>query len=222
MRDFAGDYEVAGQLGAGVVVPLGGDEESVAFSFDLFKEDTTALSSCVMDDRCARTREDDGGPANTSGPRSFSATLGAESLPALGGLGFQAGVLRRAGGDVDPEDELGLALAVTSAIELDGGDGVEWMLEGVRMSNFEAGTDDVTYFTAGLTYLSGPWNVALATSFRNTDSDMGDSVDDSLFQVSTGYAFDSGFAIDLGWRHAEEDEETSQTIGVLVVYEAEF
>ena len=38
----------------------------------------------------------------------------------------------------------------------------------------------------------------------------------------TGYAFDSGFAIDLGWRHAEEDEETSQTIGVLVVYEAEF
>ena len=67
--DFAGDYEVAGQLGAGVVVPLGGDEESVAFSFDLFKEDTTALSSCVMDDRCARTREDDGAPRTPRAPR---------------------------------------------------------------------------------------------------------------------------------------------------------
>ena len=157
-----------------------------------------------------------------SGPRSFTATLSAESLPALGGLGFQAGVLRRAGGDADPEDELGLALAVTNTTELDGGGGVEWMLEGARMSNFEAGRDDVTYVTTGLTYLSDPWNVAFAASFRNTDSDMGESIDDTLFQVSTGYAFDSGFGVDLGWRHAEEDEENSQTIGVLIAYEAEF
>ena len=219
--DFAGDYEIVGQLGAGIAVGLG-EDESLALTFDLFKADTTALSACVMDDRCARTRREDGGPANTSEPSSFSLNLGSESLPALGGLGFQAGILRRAGGDGDPEDELGFALAVTSTNELEGGGAVEWMMEGVYMNNFEAGTDDVTYFTAGVAYLNGPWNVALATSFRNTDAELGESTDDNLFQLSTGYAFESGFSIDVGWRHGDEGGESSQTIGALIVYEAEF
>ena len=45
--------------------------------------------------------------------------------------------------------------------------------------------------------------------------------DDSLFQVSSGYPLDFGFAIDVAWRPAEQKEETSRTIGVLVACEAE-
>ena len=220
--DFAGDYEIVGQLGAGIVVPFGGEEGAISVSIELFKEDTTALSSCAMDDRCGRIRREDGGPANTSGLSSFSATLGAESLAAMGGLGFQVGVLRRGASEGDPEDEMGFAAAVSSAVELDDGSAVEWMLESAHMGHFEAGTDDVTYLTAGVAYVSGPWNVALATSFRNTDPDEGDSVEDSLFQVSAGYAFDSGFSIDVGGRYGDEEEEKSRTIGVLLAYEAEF
>ena len=220
--DFAGDYEISGQLGAGIAVAFGEDEGSVALTIDLFKEDTTALSSCVLDDRCARTRRKVGGPANTSGPRSFSITVGSRSLPALGGLGFQAGMLRRAGGDKNPEDELGLALAVTNVMELERGGVVEWMMEGARLNSFEADTDDMTYLTAGVTYLNGPWNLALATSFKNTDSQTAESTDDKLFQLSTGYAFESGFSIDIGWRHGDEGDEASRTIGALIAYGAEF
>ena len=220
--DFAGDYEIAGQLGAGIVISFGEDEESVVLTFDLFREDTTALSSCLMDDRCARARLEDGGPANTSGFRSFSTTVGSDSLSVLGGLGFHAGILRRAGGDGDSEDELGFALALTSAVEFGSGASVEWILEGARLDNFEAGSDDVTYATAGATYLNGPWNVALAASFKNTDSEMEESTDDNLFQISAGYAFESGFSIDVAWRRGDEGDESSQTIGALIAYGAEF
>ena len=219
--DFAGDYELTDQWGAGVTIPFGGDEEgSVSLSIDAFMADTSGLSSCVIT-KCVRTRRADGGAGNTSGPESFSVTLGADALPALGGLGFQAGLLRRAGGEGDPEDELGFALAVAHAVELDGAS-VEWMFEAARLNSFEGGTDDVTYFTTGLTYLHGPWNVAVAGAMRSTAPEEGADVDDTLFQLSAGYAFESGLSIDVGWRYAEEEDETTRTLGTLIAYGFEF
>lgn len=224
--DFAEDYEIAEQWALGAAIPFGEDEEeSLVLTVDAFMADTTVLDSCVFTE-CVRTRRADGGVANTSVPKSFSATLGAESLPALGGLGFQAGFLRRASGDdsgPEEQDETGFALALVHAVELDGDRGVEWVLEGVRLNDFEGGAADVTYFTAGLAYLDGPWNVAVAGTTRKTGgTDGGEDVDDTLFQVSAGYAFESGFSVDVGWKHEEVEDESTQTIGMLVAWGFEF
>ena len=218
--DFAGDYEVAGQLGAGASIAFG-EQESVALSVDLFMEDTTGLSSCVGHDSCEAIRRSDGGPANTSGPQSLSFTLGADDLG--GGLGLQAGVIRRAGGEGDPADEFGFAFALTHATELDESSAMEWMFEWAHMNNFGAGTDDVTYMTAGATYLRGVWNVAFAGSMRSTQpGGMEPETDDALFQLSAGFALDSGLSADLAWRYGDEDGESSQTIGLLIAYVVEF
>ena len=224
--DFAEDYEIAEQWGVGAVFPFGDDEEgSLSLSIDAFMADTTALSSSAGTKR-ERLRRADGGAGNTSGPKSFSITLGADSL--AGGPGFQAGILHRdAGDESDPgnEDEMGFAFALVHAIELGGDRGIEWMAEGAWLNDFEvedAPDADVTYFTAGLAYLNGPWNVSVTGAMRKTDTGEGSETDDTLFRLSAGYAFDSGVSVDVGWRHGDEGGESSQTIGVLVAYGIEF
>ena len=219
--DFAGDYEITEQVGAGVKVPLAGDGEgAVSLSIDAFMVDTSGLASCMVTE-CVRPRRRDGGAGNTSWPRSFSVTLGAGALPALGGLGVQAGLLRRAGGDGDPDDELGIALALTQAFVLDGGAAVEWTFEGARQNHFEAGTDDVTFLTAGLAWQRNRWNVVIAGAMRYYGTKQGEDTRDTLLQLSAEYAFESGLSVEIGWRGGREDV-ANQTIGAVIAYGVEF
>lgn len=220
--DFAGDYEITEQLGAGISVPLdSGEEGTVSLSIDAFMVDTSGLSSCVAA-KCVRPRRSDGGAGNTSWPQSFSVAVGAGALPALGGLGFQAGILHRADGDDGPDDELGLAIALTHTLEIEGGSAVEWTVEGARLNNFEGGADDVTFLTAGFAYLRGPWNAAAAGAVRNTGTEQGEYTRDTLFQLSAGYDFEAGFSVEVGWRYSDVEHETSQTIGTVIAYGVEF
>ena len=219
--DFAGDYEITEQLGAGVRAPLTGDGEgTVSLSIDAFMVDTSGLASCMVTE-CVRPRRRDGGAGNTSWPRSFSVTLGAGALPALGGLGVQAGLLRRAGGDGEPDDELGIALALTKAFVLDGGAAVEWTFEGARLNHFEAGTDDVTFLTAGLAWQRNRWNVAIAGAMRDYGTKQGEDTRDTLLQLSAEYAFESGLSLEIGWRGGRGDV-ANQTIGAVIAYGVEF
>ena len=219
--DFAGDYEITEQLGAGVRVPLAGEGEgAVSLSFDAFMVDTSGLASCMVT-KCVRPRRHDGGAGNTSWPRSFSVTLGADALPALGGSGIQAGLLRRAGGEGDPDDELGIALALTHAFALDGGAAVEWTFEGARLNHFEAGTDDVTFLTAGLAWERDRWNVAIAGAMRHYGTKQGEDTRDTLLQLSAGYAFESGLSVEVGWRGRTGDV-ADQAIGAVIAYGVEF
>ena len=219
--DFAGDYEITEQIGAGIRVPLAGDGEgAVSLSIDGFMVDRSGLASCMVT-RCVRPRRLDGGAGNTSWPQSFSVTLGAGALPALGGLGVQAGLLRRAGGDGGPDDELGIALALTHAFALDGGAAVEWTFEGARLNHFEAGTDDVTFFTTGLAWQRNRWNVAIAGAMRYFGTKQVEDTRDALLQLSAEYAFDSGFSVEIGWRGRRGDV-ADQTIGAVIAYGVEF
>ena len=219
--DFAGDYEITKQIGAGVKAPLAGDGEgAVSLSIDAFMVDRSGLASCMVTE-CVRPRRLDGGAGNTSWPRSFSVTLGAGALPALGGLGVQAGLLRRADGDGGPDDELGIALALTDAFALDGGAAVEWTFEGARLNHFEAGTDDVTFLTAGLAWQRNRWNVAIAGAMRHYGTKQGEDTRDTLLQLSAEYAFESGLSMEIGWRGGRGDV-ADQTIGAVIAYGVEF
>ena len=219
--DFAEDYELTEQIGAGVKVPLAGDGDgAVSLSIDAFMVDRSGLASCMVT-KCVRPRRFDGGAGNTSWPRSFSVTLGAGALPALGGLGVQAGLLRRAGGDGGSDDERGIALALTHAFALDGGGTVEWTFEGARLNHFEAGTDDVTFLTAGLAWQHNRWNVAIAGAMRYFDTKQVEDTRDTLLQLSAEYAFESGFSVEIGWRGGQGDV-ADQTIGAVIACGVEF
>ena len=219
--DFAGDYEITEQTGAGVKVPLAGKGEgAVSLSIDAFMVDRSGLASCMVT-RCVHPRRLEGGAGNTSWPRSFSVTVGAGTLPALGGLGVQAGFLRRAGGDGDPDDELGVALALTHAFALDGGAVVRWTVEGARLNHFEAGADDVTFLTAGLAWQRNRWNVAIAGAMRNHGTNQVEDTRDTLLQLSAEYAFEPGLSVEIGWRGGRGDV-ADQTIGAVIAYDVEF
>ena len=219
--DFAGDYEITEQIGAGVRVPLAGEGEgAVSLSIDAFMVDRSGLASCMVT-RCVRPRRLDGGAGNTSWPQSFSVTLGAGALPALGGLGVRAGLLRRAGGDGGSDDELGIALALTRAFALDGGGAVEWTFEGARLNHFEAGTDDVVFLTAGLAWKRNRWNVAIAGAMRHYGTKQVEDSRGTLLQLSAEYAFDSGFSVKTGWRGGRGDV-ADRTIGAVIAYGVEF
>ncbi len=66
------------------------------------------------------------------------------------------------------------------------------------------------------------WNLALAYVDRDTDNTDGAHTNDYNFQVSAGYEFGFGLAVDVGWSIAEESDVETRTVGVLFAYTFEF
>ena len=204
--DFAEDYEIAEQWGAGVSVDVadGGAAGTVTLGANVFMADRTVLSRSLLEDR-GPLRYDDGGPGNTRWPKSFTLTVDGAEVPTLPGFGYHAGLLYRPGGAGDPGDERGAVLGVTQALDLGGGHGLELLVEGALFGDVGASRDDAAILTAGAAWTYG-----------------GSDVSDELFQVSAGYAFESGLGVDVGWRHGDEGGVRSRTLGALLSYSLEF
>jgi len=66
------------------------------------------------------------------------------------------------------------------------------------------------------------WNVAASWTGRETDVSGGTDIDDDLFQLSAGYAFENGLQIDAGYRYAEEGGIDTHIIGTLLSYSFDF
>ncbi len=60
--------------------------------------------------------------------------------------------------------------------------------------------------------------MAVSYTGRDTDAPAGTSTDDETVQVSAGYGFDFGLAVDVGWRHVEEENVDTDGVGVLLAY----
>jgi hypothetical protein len=221
--DFAEDYEITEQWGAAGAVDVadGGPFGALTLSLSLFMADRTALSDSAFTSR-GRTRLADGGAGNTSWPRSLSLTVDGAEIPGMPGFGYHAGVMLRPGGKGDPGDERAAVLGLTHTITLGGGQEIELLVEGAYFSESGASLDDVSLLTAGAAWHRGGWNVAAAGALRDTRVNAGDNVGDQMFQISAGYAFDSGIALDVGWRFGDEDGVRTRTLGALASYSLDF
>ncbi|MEX2647534.1 MAG: hypothetical protein WD673_00815 [Alphaproteobacteria bacterium] len=220
--DFAEDYELTERIGFGGSVSLGGEGIGVhVLGASAFFLDTSVLSQSLIEDKGGVERSD-GGPSNTGDPASFALTLDGGKLPGLPGLSYHAAISRQEGGRGAVADEAGYAFALHGEFPLGDGARLAPIVEIVRQVNDEAGPDDVTYVTAGVALLGGPWSLALSGTMRATDATGGPDTDDSLLQVSVGYAFGNGLSFELGYKATEVDSVDSDVVGALIAYEIEF
>ena len=207
---FGGAYTV-GDL------PVG----SITGSASIFTQDTSRLADSWITRR-ERTREADGGPGNTGGLESFALAIDGEDLPVSGNLRYHVGYAHLSSDTTEDEDRFAIGaewgLAVSDDVT------VTPLVEYVYFDN-AGGTDgeERDYLTGSLLVEYGNWNAALAYTNRDTSAAPGaQDADDYQFQVSAGYAFEIGLALDVGYKINETANVDTSTLGALLAYSYEF
>lgn len=221
--DFAEEgYELAEQIGLGATVTFK-DERLGAhtLSASTFFTDTTVLSESAIDNR-GRTRLSSGGPGNTEDLSSFAVALDGGEISALPGFGYHIAFVLRAEGQGSTADETAIAIAASYSFSV-AGIQVLPFIEYVHFDDL-AGTDgdERDFLTTSLQMVWKRWNLAVSRTGRDTDIAGGSDSDDELVQISAGYQFEFGLAIDAGWKFTEEADIDTDTFGVLLAYTIAF
>ena len=144
-------------------------------------------------------------------------------IPGMGKFGYHAAFMRQAAGVGNASDEKSFALAGYSSFDLGGDLTFEPLAEIVRQidQGGNAGSDR-SFITLAGQFLWKGWNLALSATERYTDNTTTANNTDSHFQVSAGYEFDFGLAVDVGWKVSEDSGTETRTLGILAVYAIEF
>ena len=224
--DFAEDYEITERLGAGGYVDLGRDESrAYRISASTFFRDTSPLSESAFNNR-GRFEKRRGGPSNTETLSSFTVALDGPVTRDGLDLNLHAAAAYQRGGEGDPEDEIGGALAAYGSLPMATNSNLELLFEAVYQGGAAAKNQDRLYLTAGAAIVRGPWILASAYSRRATDqhgaSTPGSGRTDHLAQLSLAYEFEYGVTIEAGYRYSEEGNSDQHVVGLLLSYELDF
>lgn len=221
--DLAEEYEITERIGFGTsATAAAGVFGSYSLSVSTFFLDTSGLAESALTRR-RKTRRADGGPGNTGGFDSIAAGLDGGTFPWAPGLRYHVSVVHQGQGIGGGEDERRLAAAVEYAIPMTERLTITPLVEWVDFHDAD-GTDgtDRHYLTGGLGLASGPWNVALSGTLKETETAIGLKTNEEQVQVSVGYTFENGLAIDLGWKRARNAGVDTDTFGTLVAYTLAF
>jgi hypothetical protein len=223
--DFAEDYELTERIGFGGSYNFESEQAgSHTVTGNVFFLDTTALSESTITNR-GQTDKSDGGISNTEDFSSFSLTLDSEKIMSVEGLNTHIGYYNQSEGDVDVElnNEVGYAIGANYTFPISENFVTTVLGEWVGIKDAGGSNDRVNYLTTslGLT-VDDKWNFAASYTNRNTSVDGGADIDDHLYQISAGYAFDNGFSADVGYRGSKESDVDTHILGGLVAYTYKF
>ncbi len=228
------DYELTEMLGFGGSWNFGNAAvESLVLTANLFQADDTVLSESAIEPRYIyidregevhkRNRAGYLSRANTGNLESFAITLRGEEIPAVPGLLFDLGYTRLA----MPEpltDQSWANASLTYAAPLTEEIDLSLLAEYVYKDNAFAIEDyQADYLTLGSELEWRGWNTAL--SFTGIDHDPAAGIErsnDTLFQVSAGYAFAFGLRVDLAWVRADLNDVVTDGVGALLAYTLSF
>ncbi|MCH8998811.1 MAG: porin [Proteobacteria bacterium] len=222
-------YEQVERIGIGGTLNFGGDGIGGSgfgehrLSVQTFFLDTTFLSESFGTNR-GRTRVSDGGVSNTEDFSSFAVSLDGGDFPDLPlELNYHLGLAYQDGGVGASDDELGIAVALYGGIELGPKLTLEPIVEYVHFENAGGARQDRDIFTAGASLVQGPWNLALSYSGVRTDPE-GSQPDRDVdqFQVSSGYSFDFGVDLDIGYKFVDDEGVESHVVGMILHYAFDF
>jgi hypothetical protein len=221
--DFAElGYEFAERIGVEGALAVGaggwGRHRLSASSFFL---DTSPLSESVITGR-QTTRLGDGGVGNTESFSSFVLTLEGEGLAIAPALRYHLSHIHQKRGTGDEINEKGFAVALAHTAPLSHGVEFRPLIEYVDFDGADGLKGrDRDYLTLAGEFTWRDWNAAISCTSRDTKSAAG-SVDDKLVQISAGYAFDSGLAVDIAWRRFEEADADTEGVGIRLAHTLEF
>lgn len=223
--DFAEDYELAERIGFGGSYAFGSEQVgNHTLTGNAFFLDTSVLSESTVTKR-GNTDKSDGGVSNTEDLSSFSATFDSEELAGVEGLNTHLGYYNQSEGDADIglDNETGYAVGANYTFPVSDDVDVTALGEWVGIMNSGGSNDDLNYLTTSLSLtVNNHWNFSASYTNRDTDVSGGSDVDDYVYQLSVGYAFDNGLAVDVGYRGSEESSVDTQMMGALVSYTYEF
>ncbi|MBY8976870.1 hypothetical protein KHP62_13710 [Rhodobacteraceae bacterium NNCM2] len=208
---FAEDYELTEMIGGNLSYGFEamGGEHAVSGAF--FFADRTVLSNSAFKNR-GRVHLDDGGPANTSAPKSFAIALEG----AFDALAYNAGVNYLAAGEGTPNDQTGFVLgAEYGGIQVGPGD-LAILGETAYLVNAEGEDADAFYLTTGVAY--GIDDFTLSAVYGLREFNEGGSTD-QLATTSIEYEITDGLVAALGYSYTREENENAHTVGILLAYE---
>ncbi len=217
--DTAEDYEVSERIGLGGSIAFGGERLGRhTLSASAFFLDTSVLADSWPRGR-GNTSRSDGGPSNTGTLDSFAVALDGE-IAVAPGLAYHLAFIDQARGAGGAGRERGLAAALSYEAELGDDVTVAPLFEYVRLENLGNATGaNRTYVTAAAAFGWRQWSAVAAYTGRFSTGPAGTAdQDDFQVQLSLGYTFDSGIAVELGWKHARDAAIDSHTVGLLLSY----
>lgn len=213
-NNYNKDYELIERIGFGLAYTHdAGSAGTYAFSGSTFFKDTSVLSDSLGSSR-GRADITDGGAGNTESLESFAVSLNATSIAALPGYTFQLGLLHQAAGQGDVDDEQGAALAVTKDIPLLNDRSVLLIGEVAGFDNFEGTADSIEYYNAGISYITGPWNLVLSGTYRVRDLGFGGDLDDYSVQIHATYDFGNGWLVGVANEFSAFNEAESNQFAI--------
>ncbi len=221
--EFAKDYEIEEQIGGGIVFDIAtgsyllGDAD---ISVNVFMADRTRLSNSAFTRR-GRLHYDDGGPANTHAPQSFTVTLDGNDPGFLPGLTYNAGVISRVAGVGGVENELGAVFGAVQEIALTDEINLEIMAEVARFISFEGEGDNRTYLTTGAELQYDGWRFAVGGAAILFDPGGGADNNDTLFTVNLRRDWKIGpgrLRAEAGWALIDEAAIESSNLGLRIEY----
>lgn len=221
--DFAKDYEIEEVWGAGFSVDLPFAPAilgEVALSGSVFMADRTVLAGSYFSEREVDQLED-GGPANTEWPESFTLALDGGGGRYAPGFEWHVGLTHRASGEGDEGSELGFVVAASQKLDLGGDFELYVMGELAHFLDYEGSEDDATFATAGTQLSWQGFFASAAVSGIEFDAADGDDRVDHLVTFDLGHEWRIGrsrFSIAGAWVAAEEKDVDYQGYGFRIRY----
>ncbi len=209
--DLPEDYEMTGKIGAGASFKFGPDSKH-SLTFNSFFADTSFLSDTTHKDTEALSKED-GGVSNTNDFSSYSISLEGEIIE---NFGYQLSHRVLAAGEGDENDEKGYSVSLEYSFELSQNYRLVPFVEYASFDSYEGCKNDADYLTGSLSLEISSFNISAAYTSRDFEGE--EDISDYQYQLSAGYAFESGFSLDLGWKETEESEIQSRCLGMLAAY----
>ncbi|MFA7429774.1 MAG: hypothetical protein WCZ23_06435 [Rhodospirillaceae bacterium] len=225
---FLSDYELTERLGFGgaVTVPIDGIAD-VTLAASLFTRDRSFLSESTITSR-DHLRTSDGTPGNTKGLKNGAVAIDLRPAPHPELL-IRASYLRQGKGQGDASGQTAYGLGATYEYALSEDVAIAPMIDWVRAHDTIGFTDGTSTpgartdtITAGGRLSYGQWFGTLTHGARIIKDPAAPTIRDRFTQVSAGYEFDIGLALETGWMRLHDTGEKSSTVGVVASYAWEF
>jgi len=216
------EFDIRERVGFGGYI--NGDIEKIGqqrLDLSTFFADTSFLSESLLYDRDTLDKGD-GGVANTQDLSSFALNLSGE----LGSqyLSYYAGYVHQSTDLQTEDDETRLVIGLDGHYDITPEMEINAMIDMTDINHLGGEVDhDRTYSTIGLGINYNHWVIGgTYTDVNNQSPDPTEGMDGRITQFSVGYNFDNGFGIDVGHQTENQEGETSDRLGGLIRYHADF